>query len=151
MRALPGQPDPWAARDASVDVVIGLVRPEAFAEAWLAPTADATHRRVFASAMEAQRWRLAMFASCGWFWEDPVRIETAGALRAAVRAARLIDGLAGTDLEGRLVADLALIGVDGGDGVDLLRTALSAVGVGLDRSSPNDAENPSARGLRATG
>ena len=56
--------------------------------------------------MEAQRWRLAMFASCAWFWDVPDRIETAGALRAAVRAARLVDGLAGTDLEARLLADL---------------------------------------------
>jgi hypothetical protein len=92
-----------------------------------------------------------MFASCGWFWDDPVRVETAGALRAATRAARLIDGLAGTDLERRLVADLALVGVDGGDGVALLRTALSAVGMRLDEPPPGGPENPSARGLRATG
>ena len=47
-------------------------------------------RATFAAVMDAQRWRLAMFASCGWFWEAPARIETAGALRAAVRAARLV-------------------------------------------------------------
>ena len=41
--------------------------------------------------MEAQRWRLAMFASDGWFWDDPVRPETASVLRAAARAARLVD------------------------------------------------------------
>jgi hypothetical protein len=150
-RGLPGAPDPWAARDAAVDLVLGLVSPTAFADAWLAPTADQADRAVFAAVMEAQRWRLAMFASCGWFWDDPVRVETAGALRAATRAARLIDGLAGTDLEHRLVADLALVGVDGGDGVALLRTALSAVGVRLDKPPDPDAENPSARGLRATG
>ena len=77
--------------------------------------------------MEAQRWRLAMFASCGWFWDEPARIETAGALRAAMRAARLIDGLAGTDLEQRLVADLALVSADG---IGLLDAALAAVGCG---------------------
>ena len=68
--------------------------------------------------MEAQRWRLGMFASCGWFWEDPMRVETRQVLRAAARAARLVDGLAGTDLEARLVADLATfvspqVGIDG--------------------------------------
>jgi hypothetical protein len=79
--------------------------------------------------LEAQRWRLAMFASCGWFWEDPVRPETAGSLRAAARAARLIDRLAGSSLERRLIADLALIPEhDGLDGVAVFRRALAAVG-----------------------
>jgi hypothetical protein len=52
-----------------------------------------------------------------------------------------MDGLAGTDLERRLVADLALVSPDG---IGLLDAALAAVGA----SRP---ENPSARGLRATG
>jgi hypothetical protein len=75
--------------------------------------------------MDAQRWRLAMFASCGWFWEAPARIETAGALRAAVFVARHVDGMAGTTLEHRLVEDLALVS---GDGIRLLEAALEAVG-----------------------
>jgi hypothetical protein len=100
--------------------------------------------------MEAQRWRLAMYASCAWFWETPDRIETAGALRAGARAARLIDAVAGTALEQRLLADLALIrSIDGDgavvDGAGLIRVALIAVG------ATHAPENPSARGLRATG
>jgi hypothetical protein len=70
-----------------------------------------------------------MFASCAWLWEDPIRPETAGALRSAARAARLLDRVAGTGLEGRLVADLALVrGPHGQDGVELLHAALLAVG-----------------------
>jgi hypothetical protein len=126
LRALPGRPDPWAARDASVDVLLALETSGSFAARWLAPSASETQRLTFAAVMEAQRWRLAMFASCGWFWEAPARIETAGALRAAVRAARLADGLAGTDLEHRLVADLALVSADG---IGLLHAALEAVGL----------------------
>ena len=125
IRALPGSPDPWAARDASVDVVLGVQSATSFAAAWLVPGATAADRVTFAAVMDAQRWRLAMFASCGWFWEAPGRIETAATLRAAVRAARLIDGLAGTALERRLVADLALVSADG---AGLLHTALAAVG-----------------------
>ncbi len=125
LRALPGQPDAWAARDASVDLLLGLETVVTFADRWLAPDASAADRATFAAVMDAQRWRLAMFASCGWFWDEPARIETAGALRAAVRAARLMDGLAGTDLEQRLVADLALVSADG---IGLLDTALAAVG-----------------------
>jgi hypothetical protein len=82
--------------------------------------------------MEAQRWRLAMFASDGWYWDDPSRPETAAVLRSAARAARLADGLAGAGavLEGRLVADLALFSSPGLqiDGVEIYRRALAEVG-----------------------
>ena len=132
LRALPGQPDAWAARDASVDLLLGLETVATFADRWLAPAADAGDRATFAAVMEAQRWRLAMFASCGWFWDEPARIETAGVLRSAVRAARLVDGLAGTDLERRLVADLALVSADG---IGILDAALAAVGA-VGRSRP---------------
>jgi hypothetical protein len=105
-RTLPGAPDPWIARDAYVDVVIGATPPAVFAAAHLGPTAGADATTAFLALMEAQRWRLSMFASCAWFWESPERIETLASIRAATRAARLIDGLAGTGLERRLVDDL---------------------------------------------
>jgi hypothetical protein len=127
-RDLPGAPDPWAARDDYVDVVVGLETPTAFASERLGRAASGTQLATFATLMEAQRWRLAMFASCGWFWDDPIRPETAGVLRAASRAARLIDGLAGTDVETRLAADLGLVIGPGGDtGEAIRRSALAAV------------------------
>lgn len=146
VRALPGSPDPWAARDDYVDVVVGVRSEAEFADAQLDGSADADDRATLARAMEAQRWRLAMFASCAWFWEGPDRVETGGAFRSAVRSARLIDGLAGTVLEERLAADLALFEMAGVSGADLMRMALRAVGAPLSAR-----ENPSARGLRATG
>lgn len=128
-RGLPGAPDPWAARDAYVDVIVGAEPAESFAARWLAPGSADRHRAGFLALMAAQRWRLSMFASCGWFWEHPVRPETAGALRAATRAARLVDQLAGTGLEGRLAADLRQVhGPDGSDGMTILQDALRAVG-----------------------
>lgn len=80
--------------------------------------------------MEAQRWRLAMFASDGWFWDDPARTETAVVLRHAARAARLIDGLTEARLEQRLVRDLALLTSPGHrvDGATIYARALTAVG-----------------------
>ena len=60
--------------------------------------------------MAAQRWRLSMFASCAWFWESPDRLETRGAIRAARRAAGLVDAVAGTDLTTRLAEDLRAVG-----------------------------------------
>jgi hypothetical protein len=91
--------------------------------------------------MEAQRWRLAMFASDGWFWDDPVRTETRQVLRAAARAAGLVDGLAGTGLERRLVADLALFTSpsSGLDGAAIYRTALADVGQPKPRDTAADA------------
>jgi hypothetical protein len=147
---LPGSPDPWAARDAYVDVVTGATDVTAFTGEWLGPAAGPSETRVLRELMEAQRWRLAMFASCAWFWEVPERIETAGALRAAARAARLVDALADTDLEGRLLADLAHVEGDGVDGVDLARSALAMVGAPATETMTTPG-NPSARGLRATG
>jgi hypothetical protein len=124
--------DPWAARDAYVDVVIGAQEPNAFSERWLGRAADPTVSASFLAIMEAQRWRLAMFASDGWFWDDPARPETAGVLRAAARAVRLVDHVsAGAgDLERRLVADLALFSSPGHgiDGAEIYRLALDEVG-----------------------
>jgi hypothetical protein len=128
-RDLPGGLDPWAARDEYVDVVIGLETPTSFAAHRLGGGVDGRASVALAALMEAQRWRLAMFASCGWFWEDPIRPETLGVLRAATRAARLIDGLAGSGLEARLAADLALVVGPGGDtGESIRRAALAAAG-----------------------
>ena len=107
-RDLPGAPDPWAARDDYADVVIGARTAEAFARERLGPRVSASDCTTFSDVLAAQRWRLSMFASCAWFWESPDRLETATTLRAATHAARLIDNLAGTALETRLQADLAL-------------------------------------------
>jgi hypothetical protein len=129
VRALPGRVDPWAARDAYVDVVVGAQTPTAFAAHWL-EGARAPARDLLAAIMEVQRWRLAMFASDGWFWDDPVRPETRAVLRAAGWAARRIDVLAGSGLEWRLVADLSLMRSPGHhvDGAELYRRALGEVG-----------------------
>jgi hypothetical protein len=80
--------------------------------------------------MEIQRWRLAMFASDGWYWDDPMRPETANVLRAAARAARSMDGVAGTTVERRLVEDLGLFTSPGHgfDGAEIYRRALAEVG-----------------------
>ena len=134
---LAGSTDPWAARDAYVDVVIGATDRATFAQRWLGGTTGAaasdretSEAEAFLAVMEAQRWRLAMFASDGWFWDDPARPETAAVLRAAARAVRLVDELAQTGLERRLVADLALFTSPGHhiDGAEIYRRALAEIG-----------------------
>ena len=122
--------DPWAARDSYVDVVLGLERPEAFSARHLGTAAPLVVRRELETLMEAQRWRLAMFASDGWYWEEPTRTETKQVLRCAARAAQLVDGLTGARLEGRLLEDLALViaPAPGVDGAAIYREALAEVG-----------------------
>jgi hypothetical protein len=137
--ALPSEPDgrraaggvdPWTARDAYVDVVLGLQTPQAFSAHLLGDAVPVSARREIEALLEAQRWRLAMFASDGWFWEDPSRPETRQVLRAAGRAAQLVDGIAGTLLERRLLDDLALVLSPGRgiDGAAIYQEALAEVG-----------------------
>ena len=115
---LPGDNDAGAARDAFIEVLVGAIPAADFAADRWPAASDAARGRAL-DLLEAQRWRLAMFASDGWFWDDPVRPETRQVLRAAARAVRLVDGIAGTHLERRLVDDLAVFsspsrGLDGG-------------------------------------
>ena len=132
-RLLPEPLDPdgfWKARDAYVDVIQGAVVAEAFGHELLGGrAAAASHERVL-DLLEAQRWRLAMFASDGWFWDEPSRLETQQILRAAARAVRIVDGYAGTSLERRLCEDLGLLTSPARhiDGYEIYREALADVG-----------------------
>jgi len=125
---LPEKDDTFSARDAYVDVAVGRTTAEAFAAIrW--PGADAAARARALDLLVAQRWRLAMFTSDGWFWDDPIRPETRATMRSAARAARLADATMGTRLEARLVADLAQLTSPsrGLDGAAIYRIALEDV------------------------
>jgi hypothetical protein len=127
--SLEGAPDVWALRDAYVEVVVGAVTPDAFAADRLTLLGPADRNRALA-LLEAQRWRLAMFASDGWYWDDPIRPETKQILRSAARAVRIVDGELGSAFEPRLVEDLALFSSPsrGVDGAAIYRTALAEIG-----------------------
>jgi hypothetical protein len=126
-----GAPDPWRLRDLYVDVVVGAVAADEFADrAFEGAAASAGDCTRLLELLEAQRWRLAMFASDGWFWDDPIRAETKHVLRSAARAVRLVGGYGGAALERRLVADLAALTSPsrGLDGAAIYRTALAEAG-----------------------
>ncbi len=127
---MPRDPDPWAARDAYVEVVLGVEVPAAFAARWVGGGAPVDVRRRLLTLMEAQRWRLAMFTSDGWFWDDPMRPEPRQVMRMAARAARLVDELTGSGLERRLVEDLSLFRspAHGLDGAAIYHEALGEIG-----------------------
>jgi uncharacterized protein DUF3536/glycosyl hydrolase family 57 len=128
--ALPGTPDPWALRDDFVDVVAGATTADAFVAERAPSVASAADRGRIVSLLEAQRWRLAMFASDGWYWDDPIRTETRQVLRAAARAAQIVDDVASTTLEARLLDDLSLFVSPsrGLTGAEIYRIALADVG-----------------------
>lgn len=98
--------DVWALRDAYVDVVIGATDPET----WLAeqglPTAGPEATTIL-TLMQAQQSRLAMYASCAFYWDDLTRIEAAYGVRSALHAAGLIDRLCGSDVAGDFTRRLA--------------------------------------------
>jgi hypothetical protein len=127
---LPGTPDPWALRDDYVDVLAGATTADAFVAEHAPSVGSEADRGRIVSLLEAQRWRLAMFVSDGWYWDDPIRTETRQVLRAAARAAQIVDEVAGTTLEARLLADLSLFVSPsrGLNGAEIYRIALADVG-----------------------
>jgi hypothetical protein len=79
--------DPWAARDAYVEVLLGRVSREGFVAAHALPGADPVEALTL---MELQRHVLAMYTSCGWFFDDLAGIEATYVLRLAARALDLL-------------------------------------------------------------
>jgi alpha-amylase/alpha-mannosidase (GH57 family) len=77
--------DPWAARDAYVDVVLGGRTVESFAEEHV--TGDLVEALTL---LEQQRHALLMYTSCAWFFWDLAGLETVQCLRYAARAVDLL-------------------------------------------------------------
>ena len=83
--------DPWAARDAYIDVLLRreAVQRDAFMAAQaLGSTPDHKRSRVW-QLLEMQRHALLSFTSCGWFFDEPSGIETVQVLAYAARALQL--------------------------------------------------------------
>lgn len=109
--------DPWAARDAYVDVVAesDARRRRAAQDAFLRAHVQVEHRRGEAEiepaasvralgAMELLRHAMSMYTSCGWFFDDLSGIETTQVLAYASRVVELARDLFGVDLEPELLS-----------------------------------------------
>jgi hypothetical protein len=134
--------DIWAARDAWADVAAGFAEPdEVVAHAIEAAVSGAPARAarlavdrdavpLLRDLLAAQASRLAMFASDGWYWDDPVRPETLQVLRFAAHAVRLVDRHARGTLEPALLEDLRALRSPSSrrDGAALYAQALAQVG-----------------------
>jgi hypothetical protein len=124
--------DPWAARDAYVDVVLGARTIDDFAaEHVVGDLVEAL------SLLEQQRHALLMYTSCAWFFWDLAGLETVQCLRYAARAADLLVEL-GEDP--RLDEVLAILGearsnqVHEGTGADVWRNHVDPARVDADRA-----------------
>jgi hypothetical protein len=73
--------DPWAARDAYIELVLGATTVEQFAAEHVLGGEDAVVEAL--SLLESQRHALLMYTSCGWFFNDLAGIETVQIMRYA--------------------------------------------------------------------
>jgi len=80
--------DPWAARDDYVRVLIGAVERTDFAAEWVIGDEVTAF-----TLLEAARSSMAMYTSCGWFFNDLAGLETVQVLRYAARALDCLDEL----------------------------------------------------------
>lgn len=96
--------DPWGARDRYIDVVTGR-RPitEFLAAEAGGPPAGGNGDKMEA-LLELQHNALAMYTSCGWFFNDVAGIETVQILRYASRAIDLMESLGQPTPEAQFVA-----------------------------------------------
>ncbi len=100
--------DPWAARDAYIEVVLDRARDR---ETFLAQLAGRhLHRTEQARALrllDMQRNAMLMYTSCGWFFSDLSGIETVQVMKYAGRVADLMAELGIASAEDRLLEGLA--------------------------------------------
>jgi alpha-amylase/alpha-mannosidase (GH57 family) len=102
--------DPWAARDAYIEVILDRspASLNAFFDRHQVRPLDATDRVQALRCLELQRHRLLMYTSCGWFFDEISGIETVQVLRYAARVLQLARALGGdASLEAELVRRLA--------------------------------------------
>ncbi|MDP9069654.1 MAG: DUF3536 domain-containing protein [Actinomycetota bacterium] len=85
--------DPWAARDDYVDVVIGrTIVDELLSNHQLRPLDEAQQNQA-ATLLKVQQHAMAMYTSCGWFFNDIGGIETVQVLVYAAAAMDLLKEL----------------------------------------------------------
>lgn len=130
--------DPWAARDAYIDVVLdrtGTAR-DRFLAAHSTHTLDSSERVRALSLMEMARHAMLMYTSCGWFFDDLSGIETVQCMQYAARVAELIEEVGGDPVEPELVERLSAGSsnlADEGDGRKVWAQRVTPARIGPDK------------------
>ncbi len=100
--------EPWAARNAYVDLILTRTREaaDAFFAAHGRAGLDGEARLQAIRLLEMQRHAMLMFTSCGWFFDELSGIETVQVIKYAARALQLAERF-GERLEDEFVRRLA--------------------------------------------
>ncbi len=100
--------DPWAARDAYIDVILdrSAESVDAFFAAHGRQDLGPQDRTDVRWLLEMQRHALLMYTSCGWFFDELSGIETVQVIKYAARAVQLAERF-GVNLEGEFIGRLA--------------------------------------------
>ena len=109
-KARPLFKDPWAARDAYIDVILdrseeNLAR---FFQQHANHELNHAEKITALKLLEMQRHAMLMYTSCGWFFDEPSGIETVQVIRYAGRAIQLADELFEGNVESGFLEKLAL-------------------------------------------
>ncbi len=99
--------DPDAAFIDFGQVVSGLATEKAFAKRHFRPKASKAEADRGFTLLAMQKWGLAMYASCAWFFDDLARIEPVNGLTFALRALDLLRKSGGPDVEEQIKDALA--------------------------------------------
>ncbi|MBM4297567.1 MAG: DUF3536 domain-containing protein, partial [Deltaproteobacteria bacterium] len=93
--------EPWAARDAYIDVVLdrSAESVERFFKRHAARKLTDAERTSALKLLELQRQALLMYTSCGWFFDELSGIETVQVIQFAARAVQLAEELFSDQLE----------------------------------------------------
>ena len=91
--------DPWAARDAYIDVVLDRSAADAFLRSHARRPLGADDTVRVLRLLETQRQAMLMYTSCGWFFDELSRVEPLQVLRYAARAIQLAGQVHDVDLE----------------------------------------------------
>jgi alpha-amylase/alpha-mannosidase (GH57 family) len=74
--------DPWAARDAYIEVILGG-SSDVFLDEHAHQASGAEQRRLALDLLEIQHRAMLMYTSCGWFFDDISGLESVFVLRQA--------------------------------------------------------------------
>ncbi|HTL70097.1 MAG TPA: DUF3536 domain-containing protein, partial [Candidatus Eisenbacteria bacterium] len=101
--------DPWAARDAYIEVILGRAEEDMLAFLSRHAVRELSRAEVIACVklLEMQRHAMLMYTSCGWFFTELSGIETIQVIQYAARAVELAAGINGGTLEEELRKRLA--------------------------------------------
>jgi len=118
--------EPWEARDAYIDVILG--RPEQeFLDEHGNPGTSEGQRKQAIELLEMQHRAMLMYTSCGWFFDDISGLEAVFVLRHAGRVTELARRALHLDFEPQLMARLeaAPSNVEGKTGRDVYEAEVS--------------------------